>query len=163
MGLLSSCRNAESLFPPRSLFHPTFLTSPDLCDVIARSLPEPDNTQHNSTAVHAYTYTHARASIYRNNGAPSSSVVPGRPAEDKDRQTCPPSTPCPPPTSAALTSASDAADQRQTAALRVWSRRGGWREAAGSGHRVTAVPVPQAETLLLEHLSSSSSSSSSSS
>lgn len=68
-----------------------------------------------------------------------------------------------PPTSAALTSASDAADQS------LQDRVGGAGQAAGGrprahgrwrGHRVRAVPGTRVEMLLLRHLSSTLSSSS---
>lgn len=109
----SSRRNAESLF--RSLFYPTFLTSPDLVDVIACSLPEADNTQH-SGYMRVYTYTRARLHIQNQRRALAAWSWSRPSSGGASRQTCPPARPVLPhlsvplhalssPTSAAPTSA----------------------------------------------------------
>lgn len=54
----------QSLLPPQSFVHPTFFTSPDLCDVIACSLPEPD-TQHNNTYARVHIHTRERLHLQK--------------------------------------------------------------------------------------------------
>lgn len=96
----------QSLFPPQSFVHPTFLTSPDPCDVITCSLPEPD-TQHNSTYARVHIHTRERFHLQKQRRAlvfSSSVVQAGQRRTDKRV----PLRALSSATSAPLTSASDA-------------------------------------------------------